>query len=111
MDIIWTLTKKELRLLVRDRLAALLLLAMPLLFILVLGLSLGEGFGQKPDDRLRVSLVDLDEGYSDTSADCADGAALWTSTPAPGSPLASLAFFAARRELRFPQATWAKLVQ
>src|SRR5712692_9041018 len=62
MNIIWTLTKKELRLLVRDRLAALLLLVMPLLFILVLGLLLGEGFGQKPDDRMRVSLVDLDEG-------------------------------------------------
>src|SRR5262249_21314059 len=35
------------------------------IFILVLGVSLGEGFGQKPDDRLRVSLVDLDEGYHD----------------------------------------------
>ncbi len=62
MNIVWTLTKKEFRLLVRDRLAALLLLVMPLLFILVLGLLLGEGFGQKPDDRMRVSLVDLDEG-------------------------------------------------
>src|SRR5262249_30923759 len=34
-------------------------------FILVLGLVLGEGFGQKPDDRLRVSVVDLDKGYAD----------------------------------------------
>jgi ABC-type multidrug transport system permease subunit len=39
-----------------------ILLAMPLVFILVLGLALGEGFGQKPDDRLRVSLVDEDTG-------------------------------------------------
>jgi ABC-2 type transport system permease protein len=62
MNIVWTLTKKELRLLVRDRLAALLLLVMPLLFILVLGLLLGEGFGQKPDDRMRVFLVDHDTG-------------------------------------------------
>ena len=62
MNIVWTLTKKEFRLLVRDRLAALLLLVMPLLFILVLGLLLGEGFGQKPDDRMRVFLVDLDQG-------------------------------------------------
>jgi ABC-type Na+ efflux pump permease subunit len=62
MHIVWTLTKKELRLLVRDRLAALLLLVMPLVWILVLGIAMGESFGQKPDDRMRVSLVDLDEG-------------------------------------------------
>src|SRR5215469_399030 len=59
---VWTLAKKELRLLLRDRLAAVILLLMPLLFILILGLLLGEGFGQKPDERLRVSLVDLDRG-------------------------------------------------
>ena len=59
---IWTLASKDLRLLLRDRRAALLLLALPLLFILVLGLLLGESFGQKPDDRVRVSLVDLDSG-------------------------------------------------
>jgi ABC-2 type transport system permease protein len=59
---IWTLAIKELRVLLRDRLAALILLALPLLFILVLGLLLGDGFGQKADDRLRVSIVDLDEG-------------------------------------------------
>ena len=58
----WILAKKELRLLLRDPMAAALLLGMPILFILVLGLLLGEGFGQKPDDRLRVSIVDLDEG-------------------------------------------------
>jgi ABC-2 type transport system permease protein len=62
MRVIWTLAKKELRLLLRDRLAAGLLLGMPLLFILVLGLLLGEGFGQRPDDTLRISLVDLDRG-------------------------------------------------
>lgn len=59
---IWTLARKELRLLLRDRLAAMLLLGMPLLFILVLGLLLGESFGQKADDALRVSVVDLDQG-------------------------------------------------
>ncbi len=62
MNIIWTLTKKELRLLARDRLALLLLIGMPLLWNFVLGLALGESFGEKPDDRMRVSLVDLDEG-------------------------------------------------
>jgi ABC-type Na+ efflux pump permease subunit len=61
----WILAKKDLRLLLRDRRAMLILLAMPLIFILVLGLSLGEGFGQKPDDRLRVSIVDNDEGLAD----------------------------------------------
>ena len=39
---------------------------MPLLLVLVLGLSLGEGFGQKADDRLRISIVDLDKGYVET---------------------------------------------
>jgi ABC-type Na+ efflux pump permease subunit len=62
MNAIWVLAKKELRLLLRDRMAAGLLLFMPLLFILILGLLLGESFGQKPDDALRISIVDLDEG-------------------------------------------------
>jgi ABC-2 type transport system permease protein len=62
---IWTLAKKELRLLVRDRLAALILLGMPLVFIFLLGLLVGEGFGQKADERLRVSVLDLDRGYLD----------------------------------------------
>jgi ABC-type Na+ efflux pump permease subunit len=66
--LIWTLAKKELRTLLRDRLAAGLLLALPLLFIVVLGVLLGEGFGQKPDDRLRVSLVDEDGGLPDAAA-------------------------------------------
>jgi ABC-type multidrug transport system permease subunit len=58
----WTLALKDLRLLLRDTRAAVILLAMPLVFILVLGLALGESFGQKPDDRLRVSVVDEDRG-------------------------------------------------
>ena len=64
--VVWALAKKEARLLLRDRLSAAILLVMPFFFILVLGLLLGEGFGQKADDRLRVSLVDLDEGPGDT---------------------------------------------
>ena len=35
---------------------------LPLLFILVFGLFVGESFGQKPDNRLRIMLVDLDRG-------------------------------------------------
>ena len=63
--LIWTLAKKDLRLLLRDPRAIVVLLAMPLIFILVLGMSLGEGFGQKPDDRLRISVVDLDKPFYD----------------------------------------------
>jgi ABC-2 type transport system permease protein len=58
----WTLAKKDLRLLVRDPRALVILLGMPFIFILVLGISLGEGFGQKPDDRLPVPIVDQDQG-------------------------------------------------
>jgi len=60
--VIWTLAKKDLRLLLRDARAMIILLAMPLIFILVLGVSLGENFGQKPAAGLRVSVVDEDEG-------------------------------------------------
>ena len=59
---ILTLAAKDLRLLVRDPRAAVILLLMPLVLVLVLGLALGEGFGQKPDDRLRISVVNLDRG-------------------------------------------------
>jgi ABC-type Na+ efflux pump permease subunit len=69
MKAIWALAAKEIRLLLRDRLAALILLGMPLLFILVLGLLLGEGFGQKSDEKLRISLVDLDRGSSPFEAE------------------------------------------
>src|SRR5262245_49057518 len=70
----WTLALKDLRLLLRDSRAAVILLAMPLAFILVLGLALGEGFGQKPDDRLRVTLLDEDAGLPPDSG------------PFPGEP-------------------------
>src|SRR6266478_4651784 len=53
---IWTLARKDLRVLLRDTLAAIILLTMPLFFILVLGLALGG------DERLRVSIVDEDAG-------------------------------------------------
>src|SRR5437763_1064840 len=59
---VWSLAKKEFLLLLRDWRAALILVAMPLVFILVLGLLLGESFGQKPDERLRIAIVDLDRG-------------------------------------------------
>src|SRR5262245_2275181 len=57
-----TLAGKDLRLLLRDARSAVILLLMPLLFVAVLGMAVGEGFGQKPDDRLRISIVNLDKG-------------------------------------------------
>ena len=61
--IIWALAKKEMRLLVRDRMAVVVLLGMPLVFILLWGLMLGENFGQKTaDEKLRMFLVDEDKG-------------------------------------------------
>ncbi|MFL5339326.1 MAG: ABC transporter permease [Gemmataceae bacterium] len=54
---IWTLARKDLRVLLRDTRAAIILLSMPLIFIFVLGLIVGE-----PDDRLRITIVDEDEG-------------------------------------------------
>src|SRR5271156_4091955 len=61
---IFTLALKDLRLLLRDIRSAVILLVTPLLLILVLGLALGEWFGEKPDDRLRISIVNLDRGLA-----------------------------------------------
>ncbi|MCS6866075.1 MAG: ABC transporter permease [Gemmataceae bacterium] len=65
---ILTLAAKDLRLLIRDPRSAVILLLTPLLLILVLGLALGEGFGEKPDDRLRISIVNMDRGLADPRA-------------------------------------------
>lgn len=67
MCLVWTLVKKELRLVLRDPVSLLLLFVLPLLFILVFGLFVGESFGQKPDKRLRISLLDLDSGSGFTA--------------------------------------------
>ena len=56
---ILTLALKDLRLLLRDARSAVILFVTPLVLILVLGLALGEGFGEKPDERLRISVVNL----------------------------------------------------
>jgi ABC-type Na+ efflux pump permease subunit len=57
-----TVASKDFRLLRRDYRSAVILLATPLIFVAVLSVVVGEGFGQKPDDRLRVSVVNLDAG-------------------------------------------------
>src|SRR5476651_165999 len=79
--VIWTLAKKDLRLLVRDPRAMIILLAMPLIFILVLGISLGDNFGQKPAAHLRVTVLNLDKGViatQPTPVPIADGRAKWS---------------------------------
>jgi ABC-2 type transport system permease protein len=65
---ILTLAAKDLRLLLRDARSAVILFVTPLVLILVLGLALGEGFGEKPDDRLRISVVNLDAGLKQKQA-------------------------------------------
>ncbi|NBR07127.1 MAG: ABC transporter permease [Planctomycetes bacterium] len=56
------IAKKELQLLIRDKLTATVLFALPFAMILILGLLLGEGFGQKSDDLMRISVLNLDKG-------------------------------------------------
>src|SRR5260370_34089781 len=60
--VVWKVDRTDMRLLVRDARALVILLAMPVIFILVLGMSVGEGFGKKASDRVRVSVLDLDRG-------------------------------------------------
>src|SRR5882672_8270154 len=109
---VWTLAKKELRLLLRDPRAAVILLGMPLIFILILGLALGEGFGQKPDDRLRVTLVDLDQGYTDPASMIRESVA-WNlaATPMVGTGidphfLGAVCLANANDLTRFPREPW-----
>src|SRR5580765_6536441 len=82
--VIWTLAKKDLRLLVRDPRALIILLAMPLIFILVLGVSLGDNFGKSAASGLRVSVLVEDEGvprFFDRPAMMREGLASLTVTP------------------------------
>ncbi|MFO0938699.1 MAG: ABC transporter permease [Gemmataceae bacterium] len=72
MNAVFTIAAKDLRLLARDPRAAVILLLMPVVLILVLGLSIGEMFGRKPDDRIRISMVILDQGLPSGSAPLPD---------------------------------------
>jgi ABC-type uncharacterized transport system permease subunit len=62
-----TLAAKDFRLLRRDYRSAVILLLTPFVFVAVLSVVVGEGFGQKPDDRLRVSVVIEDKGLPPNS--------------------------------------------
>src|SRR4051794_14693048 len=98
--VIATLARKDLRLLLRDPRALVILLAMPLIFIAVLGISLGDGFGQKPADRLRVSILILDQGPPrtfDRPAMLREGLGVVGS--ASVSPFTSLAFLQANQRM------------
>src|SRR5438876_6563109 len=111
---IWTIAKKEFRLLVRDRRAALLLVATPLLFILILGLLLGESFGEKPEDLQRVYIVDRDQGTA-----LEETLAWFTMTPTLGrlpagadaGELTALSLVHVHQGARFPYQPWSKIVQ
>ena len=111
MSAIGTLARKDLRLLLRDPRAVLILLAMPLIFILVLGVSLGEGFGQKPAERLRVSVCVLDQGpprFFDRASILREQLGRFAATPIAGNtPMAGLGLVAGNHRLWFPHDSWA----
>lgn len=62
MNGVWTITRKDLQLLARDKRALVLLVLLPLLFITVIGMSTGQFLtrDEKPH-QLRVAVVDLDQ--------------------------------------------------
>jgi ABC-type transport system involved in multi-copper enzyme maturation permease subunit len=64
MSAAFTIAAKDFRLLRRDARSAVILLLMPLVLIIVLGLSLGDVFARKADDQLQISVVIEDAGLS-----------------------------------------------
>ena len=60
-----TIALKDLRLLLRDPRSAVILVIMPLVVTLILGLTLGRVFTDKPDSKIRISVVVEDEGLGD----------------------------------------------
>ena len=60
-----TIALKDLRLLLRDPRSAVILVVMPLVVTLILGLTLGRVFTDKPDSKIRISVVIEDEGLGD----------------------------------------------
>jgi hypothetical protein len=111
--VLWTLAKKDLRLLLRDARAMIILLAMPLIFILVLGISLGEGFGKKAEDTLRVSVLILDQGdmLARTRGDMAWFAVQPGLLAGPTELLAGASLAEANQPVHwFPYGPWSDLV-
>ena len=60
METATTVFLRESKALIRDRRTLITLLVLPFFCITILGILLGEGFGQKADDHFRVTIVDLD---------------------------------------------------
>lgn len=115
--VIWTLAKKDLRLLVRDARAMIILLAMPLIFILVLGVSLGDNFGKSPASGLRVTVLIEDEGvprFFDRPAMMREiiGGLACTPNPASGvsQGLAGCSLAWANDLSWFPHKAWSQLL-
>src|SRR5262245_20435475 len=108
---VWTLAKKELRLLLRDPRSVGILVGLPLVLILILGIALG-GLFEKPDDRLRVSLLDLDEGYTEPVSAAREAAGWFALAPgSPGPVLPALTLASANSLTRFPQGKWSEVVR
>lgn len=64
---VWQIAKKDLRLLIRDRRALVVLVALPLIFIAILGFSTGRLLGWRSENqRLNVTIVDQDESELST---------------------------------------------
>ena len=57
-----TIARKDLLLLLRDPRSLAVLALLPLVVTLILGVTLGRAFGEKPDAKIRISIVVLDEG-------------------------------------------------
>ena len=75
----WEITKKDLKLLVRDRRTAALLLVLPLVFITIIGLTTGKLLGWKRSNQmLRIGFVDdvdylsIQTEYDDPKLDAAE---------------------------------------
>ncbi len=62
MRAILTLAAKDGKLMLRDPRAAVILLLMPVLLVLVLGLTVGGAFDPNKKEQLRISVVNLDDG-------------------------------------------------
>jgi ABC-type multidrug transport system permease subunit len=114
--VIWTLAKKDLRLLVRDARAMIILLAMPLIFILVLGVSLGDNFGKSAAAGLRVSVLVEDEGvprFFDRPAMIREGFGWFAITPnlaGQSQSLAGCSLAWANHQNWFPHQNWSDLL-
>lgn len=75
----WEITKKDLRLLVRDRRTTALLIILPLVFITIIGLTTGKLLGWKrANQMLRIGFVDevdyktINTGFADPKFDAAE---------------------------------------